>query len=187
MSLVLGLDEGGTPHRWINVEEAAIYYAKEAVAWEAGSTFQTLRGGVNAKSQNRSVLNVNSIIAVKGDDYVSKTYTRTISISRRMLFKRDRNMCAYCGTVLHDKDLELEHVVPRSRGGATSWTNIVSACRYCNSKKDARTPEEAGMELLYVPYVPNRHEAFILANRNILADQMEFLMLGVPKHSRLLA
>jgi hypothetical protein len=187
MSLVLGLDQAGTPHRWINIEEAAIYYAKETVAWEAGSSFVTLRGGVNARSNTRSELNINSIIAVKGDDYVSKTYTRTISISRRMLFKRDLNMCAYCGSVLDDKHLELEHVIPKSRGGKTSWTNIVSACRYCNSRKDARTPEEAGMELLYVPYIPNRHEAFILANRNILADQMAFLLLGVPKHSRLLA
>lgn len=186
MSLVLGLDQGGNPHKWINVEEAAMYYAKENVAWEAGDSFVTLRGGVNAKSHERSQLVINSIIAVRGDSYISKAYTKNMSISRKMLFKRDLNMCAYCGSVLHDKELELEHVIPRSRGGKTSWTNLVSACRSCNSKKDARTPEEARMELLYVPYVPNRHEAFILSNRNILADQMAFLLLGVPKHSRLL-
>ncbi len=186
MSLVLGLDRGGTPHNWINVEEAAMYYAKDSVAWEAGSSFVTLRGGINARSQTRSELNINSIIAVKGDDYYSKNYDSNIAISRRMLFKRDRNMCAYCGSVLHDKSLEIEHVIPKSQGGPTSWTNIVSACRDCNSRKDAKTPEQAGMELLYVPYIPNRHEAFILANRNILADQMAFLLLGVPKHSRLL-
>jgi len=186
MSLVLGLDEAGTPHRWIDIEQAAMYYAKEHVAWEAGSSFVTLRGGTNAKTHARSKLDINSIIAIKGDDYFSKNYDSTISISRRMLFKRDRHMCAYCGSVLHDKSLELEHVIPRSKGGATSWTNIVSACRTCNAKKDDRTPEQAGMELLYVPYIPNRHEAFILANRNILADQMAFLLQGVPKHSRLL-
>jgi hypothetical protein len=186
MSLVLGLDQAGTPHRWINVEEAAMYYAKETVAWEAGTSFVKLRGGVNAVSHARSELNVNSIIAVKGDDYYSKNYDTNISISRKMLFKRDRHMCAYCGVVLLDRDLELEHVVPKSQGGPTTWMNIVSACRSCNSRKDARTPEQAGMELIYVPYVPNRHEAFILANRNILADQMAFLLQGVPKHSRLL-
>lgn len=186
MSLVLGLDQAGTPHTWLNIEDAAIYYAKGTVAWEAGNPFVTLRGGVNAKTHERSELHINSIISVKGDDYFSKNYNTNISISRRMLFKRDRNMCAYCGTVLHDKSLELEHVIPKSKGGKTSWTNIVSACRSCNSRKDARTPEQAGMQLLYVPYTPNRHEAFILSNRSILADQMEFLLQGVPEHSRLL-
>ncbi len=186
MSLVLGLDTSGCPNRWINVEEAALYYAKELVAWEAGEKYTTLRGGTNHISNRRSELNINSIIAVRGDDYVSRNYDNVIAISRRMLFKRDRNLCAYCGVQFEDRFLELEHILPQSKGGATSWTNIVSACRHCNSKKDNRTPEQAGMQLLYVPYVPNRHEAFILKNRNILADQMAFLLQGVPKHSRLL-
>ncbi len=186
MSLVLGLDQAGTPHSWLDVEHAAMHYAKGHVAWEAGNSLVTLHGGTNARTLKRSELVINSIISVHGDDYFSKNYDSTISISRRMLFKRDRHMCAYCGTVLHDKSLELEHVIPKSKGGETSWTNIVSACRMCNSRKDDRTPEQAGMQLLYVPYTPNRHEAFILANRNILADQMAFLLQGVPKHSRLL-
>lgn len=186
MALVLGLDQGGCPHRWINVEEAAMYYAKDLVAWEAGETYTTLRGGINHASNRRSVLNINSIIAVRGDDYVSRNYDNTIAISRKMLFRRDRCLCAYCGSQFGEHELELEHIHPQSKGGKTTWMNIVSACRHCNAKKDDRTPEQAGMQLMYLPYVPNRHEAFILKNRNILADQMEFLLLGVPKHSRLL-
>jgi hypothetical protein len=81
----------------------------------------------------------------------------------------------------------MEHVTPSSRGGSTVWQNVVSACRACNQRKGNRTPESAGMPLLYVPYVPNRHEAFILANRRIVADQMNFLLAGVPRHSRLWA
>jgi hypothetical protein len=61
----------------------------------------------------------------------------------------------------------------------------VTACTRCNNRKDSRTPEQAEMPLLYVPYVPNKSEALILANRNILADQAEFLLNLVPKHSRL--
>jgi len=63
--------------------------------------------------------------------------------------------------------------------------NVVTACRACNQRKGNRTPEEAHMHLLYAPYVPNRAEFLILANRRILADQMEFLLASVPRSSRL--
>jgi 5-methylcytosine-specific restriction endonuclease McrA len=79
----------------------------------------------------------------------------------------------------------MEHIVPSSRGGADSWMNLVAACKPCNRMKRDRTPEAAGMKLHYVPYIPNRYEAFILRNRKILADQMEFLLRGVPKSSRI--
>ena len=63
--------------------------------------------------------------------------------------------------------------------------NLVTACRACNTRKASRTPEEAKMPLVYLPYVPSRWEDFILANRHILADQMEYLLAKVPAHSRL--
>jgi 5-methylcytosine-specific restriction endonuclease McrA len=94
-------------------------------------------------------------------------------------------MCAYCGVVHRESDLTVDHIVPESRGGRWTWMNLVTADRACNNKKDSRTPEEARMQLLYLPYVPNRHEFFILRGRRILADQMRFLLGGVPKHSRL--
>jgi 5-methylcytosine-specific restriction endonuclease McrA len=83
------------------------------------------------------------------------------------------------------RDLSRDHVVPVSRGGTDTWTNAVTACRGCNTQKGGRSPEQARMPLLYVPYVPNRHEHFILRNRRILADQMEYLLAGVPRTSRL--
>lgn len=63
---------------------------------------------------------------------------------------------------------------------------MVTVCKDCNSKKGHKTLKEARMELLYVPYVPNHFENMILQNRNILADQMEYLLSGVPKRSRIL-
>ena len=63
--------------------------------------------------------------------------------------------------------------------------NSVTACRPCNTRKGNRAPEQANMPLIYIPYVPNRHEHFILRNRRILADQMEYLLAGVPRTSRL--
>ena len=65
--------------------------------------------------------------------------------------------------------------------------NLVASCTSCNQlKKKCRTPEEAGMPLLYLPYIPNHWENIILQGRNILADQMDFLIPSLPAHSRLL-
>ena len=82
-------------------------------------------------------------------------------------------------------DLSRDHIIPASRGGRDTWMNSVTACRSCNTRKGNRAPEQANMPLIYVPYVPNRHEHFILRNRRILADQMEYLLAGVPRTSRL--
>jgi hypothetical protein len=62
---------------------------------------------------------------------------------------------------------------------------VVSACSRCNTHKANRRPEEAGMQLLYVPYAPTLHEGLLLSNRRILADQMELLQAMLPKYSRL--
>jgi len=156
------------------------------VAWTVGEHEWILRGGVSRSTGQRSMLRLNSIIAVLGKDFMVRNYDRVPSIAKAMLFARDRHVCSYCGARFPTTDLEMEHVVPRSQGGPFTWTNLVSACRACNDRKADKTPEQARMPLLYVPYVPNRHEAFILANRRILADQMEFLLRGVSRHSRLL-
>jgi hypothetical protein len=183
-SLILALDVAGAPHRWISVEQAAHYYAKGLIAWSVGVNEFVLRGGIQRRTCQRSEIRANSIIAIGGSDFIVRNYHRVPAVQKDMLLARDRYVCAYCGGTFKSQFLEMEHVYPRSRGGADSWMNLVTACMDCNDRKRARTPEEAGMQLLYLPYVPNRHEAFILANRRILADQMEFLVRGVPKHSR---
>lgn len=182
---ILALDVAGTPVRWIDYEAAAAYYAAGKVRWELGSDRVVLRGGVNRLLGRRSVLEIAAIIAIDGPRWRVRGSEDRPPLSRTMVFARDRHVCAYCGGRFGQSALEMEHVTPMSRGGATVWQNVVSACRACNQRKGNRTPEAAGMPLLYVPYVPNRHEAFILANRRILADQMTFLLAGVPRHSRL--
>jgi len=81
----------------------------------------------------------------------------------------------YCGVEHSVRDLSRDHVKPTSRGGRDRWTNCVTACRRCNNRKGNKTPEEARMELLAVPFAPNRYEFFYLSNRDVLADQMDFL------------
>jgi hypothetical protein len=186
MSLILQLDAAGSPAKWISHEKAAVYYAKGLVSWDLGDTVEfILRGGTNARTGLRSALAVKPIIAVAGKGNIVKDY-RPLPASRELVFRRDRNLCVYCGDVFHERDLTVDHIQPESRGGQYTFMNLAASCRSCNHRKGARTPEESGMPLLYLPYEPNRHEGFILGNRRIIQDQMFFLMEGVPKHSRLL-
>ncbi len=78
----------------------------------------------------------------------------TLRFNRRNLFARDGHRCQYCGTAFPTHQLSLDHVVPRSRGGETSWENVVCSCVRCNTRKGGRTPQEARMKLLTKPRRP---------------------------------
>lgn len=82
---------------------------------------------------------------------------REVRFTRRNIFFRDRNRCQYCGRVFLQSDLNLDHVVPLSRGGSSTWDNVVCACVACNSRKGNRTPHEAGMLLVRLPRRPAGH------------------------------
>ena len=182
---ILALDIAGAPHRWISVRDAAHYYATDTVAWAVGTNEFLLRGGTQRSTGIRSLIRASSIIAIRGKDFVVRHLDHVPTLTKEMLLARDRYICAYCAQRFRLDELEMEHIMPSSKGGADSWMNLVAACRPCNSRKANRTPQAAGMKLHYVPYIPNRYEAFILSNRKILADQMEFLLPGVPKSSRM--
>lgn len=182
--LVLALDVAGTPVHWIDIEKAICLHVSGRVAWQLGETVVTYRGGINRLTGLVSTVSTASIIAVRGREFRGDR-SASISISRERLFARDKHICGYCGGWFPESDLTIEHVRPESRGGHNTWENVVTACRACNQRKGDRTPEQAGMPLLYLPYRPNRWEGMILRNRRILADQMEFLMAGVPQTSRL--
>jgi 5-methylcytosine-specific restriction endonuclease McrA len=80
---------------------------------------------------------------------------RTVVFSRRNLFKRDRHACQYCGARPGPAELTIDHVMPRSRGGRSEWTNCVLACLACNGRKADRTPAEAGLSLRRAPRKPS--------------------------------
>jgi hypothetical protein len=182
---VLQLDIQGTPQAWISIEQAASHYATGSVAWEEGEgPLRTLRGGWNAVIGRQSVMDIHPIIALSGASRVN-LFDVTPSISKTKLLRRDRMTCAYCGQCFHERDLQCEHILPESRGGAWSWMNLVTACAWCNGRKADRTPEEAGMPLMYLPYVPSRFEDFLLAGRNIRADVHDWLAARLPRTSRL--
>jgi 5-methylcytosine-specific restriction endonuclease McrA len=79
---------------------------------------------------------------------------KEVKFTRHNIFERDKNTCQYCGEMFDRKDLNLDHVIPRDRGGPTSWENIVCSCVWCNTKKANCTPREAGMRLIRKPKRP---------------------------------
>jgi hypothetical protein len=182
---VLQLDIQGTPQAWIGLEDAATHYASGSVAWHEGvSPLSVMRGGWNVSRGVQSRIEIFPIVALRGAARVN-LFEITPVLTRRKLFARDRLTCAYCGERFAPEHLQAEHILPASRGGVWSWMNMVTACASCNGRKAARTPEEAGMPLVYLPYVPSLFENFLLDGRSIRGDVHEWLAARLPKHSRL--
>ena len=99
---------------------------------------------------NRAI-RVPRVILLLAYDRVPRRYVR---FSRFNIYSRDRNRCQYCGRQFPRAELNLDHVVPRSRGGTSVWENVVCSCHRCNRLNGGRTPGEAGMRLIRQPYRP---------------------------------
>ncbi len=97
------------------------------------------------------VIRVPRVILLVGYDRVPK---RQVRFSRYNIYARDNCTCQYCGRRMPRHDLNLDHVIPRSKGGTSMWENVVCSCQECNRQKGGRTPHEAGMNLLRRPYKP---------------------------------
>lgn len=183
---VLSLDAHGRVLDWINWQDATCLYARDAVAWTLGAPCLTVRGGTNRLTGQQSFIDLHPIVASRGHARAGGL-SPTPSLTNQALFARDDHLCLYCGQQFSRQLLTRDHVLPVSKGGRDIWENVVSACFHCNSRKSNRTPQQANMPLLAVPYRPSWIEHLILSNRNILADQMAFLKTHLPKRSRLSA
>jgi 5-methylcytosine-specific restriction endonuclease McrA len=184
---VLRTDIAGMPLEWIDYREAARLYHQEQVAYTVGSPLFRLYGGVNALSGRRTVVEVSSIIATVGHtgnpgntrhDYVPPLNNQT-------LFRRDAHLCLYCAQRFPTPELSRDHVRPFCQGGRDTWNNVVTSCRRCNNQKASRTPEQAKMQLIAVPFTPTYAEYIFLKGRRVLADQMQYLQAHFPRHSPL--
>lgn len=184
---VLRADITGMPTEWVRLEDAIKLICCDQVVYTVGETMCTIYGGINAKSGKQSFVEVNSIICTRGQfKWNIKNYFKYIPpLTNRALFKRDSNLCLYCGAVFFDEQLSRDHVIPLSRGGSDSWSNAVTACKRCNSHKGNRTPEEAGLNLLAVPFAPTHAEYIFLSGRHVMNDQMQFLLSHFPRNSPL--
>ena len=176
--LILAVDRGGRPAEWINWQKAAGHYLGGDVLWTIGDPAMSLRGGMNRYGK-QSTLELHPVIAIGGAD-ARRFEDHAISLNNPALFARDRHICMYCGEKYSKQYLSRDHVIPRGKGGLDTWANVVTACRPCNLKKACRTPEEAKMPLLALPFAPSHIEGLILANKRILAMQMDFLEAQRP-------
>lgn len=184
---VLRTDVAGMPLEWIDYRVAATLYHGGQVAYSCGSPIYLVHGGTNAATGLQSVIEVCSIVATRGD---TRTLERnrnhyTPPLNNSTLFKRDANLCMYCGQRHSKSELTRDHITPLSKGGTDTWTNVVAACRRCNNHKGGRTPEQAGMQLLAVPFTPTYAEYIYLKGRRVLVDQMEYLLSHFPRTSPL--
>ena len=183
---LLSLDAYGRAMEWINWQDAACLYARGAVAWTMGEPCLRVHGGTSRLSGEQSIIDLHPIVAARGHAR-AHMIDPTPALSNPALFARDAHLCLYCGREFPRSQLTRDHVLPVSKGGRDLWENVVAACFPCNSRKGNRTPQQAGMPLLAVPYRPSWVEHLILSNRNILADQMAFLKSQLPKNTRISA
>lgn len=184
---VLRTDAAGMPIDWVSYKEAVRCYHSGQVLYSCGNVLYKVRGGISSQTGLRSVVEVSSIIATP-----SATQSRyhhlpsyTPPLTNKTLFARDGMLCLYCGNSFHRNELSRDHVTPVSQSGKNVWTNVVTACKRCNNFKAGRTPEQAAMELIAVPFKPTHAEYVYLRGRRVLADQMEFLKAHFPRTSPL--
>jgi len=180
---VLSLDSSGRILAWMSWQDAVCLYVRGAVAWTLGDTCLQIRGGMNRDTGTQSLLDLHPIVASTGHARPA-AFDPAPALTNVALFARDRMLCLYCGNHFHRGELTRDHVIPVSKGGRDLWVNVVTACWSCNVKKGNRTPQQAGMPLIAIPYRPSWVEHLILSNRNILADQMDFLVNHLPRDRR---
>jgi 5-methylcytosine-specific restriction endonuclease McrA len=181
---ILRLNLAGSPVEWLTWQEATTLYARDLVTWTLGDCIRTVHGGISRQSGVRSSIALHSIIACEGE--LQGGRARKPALNNRILFRRDQNVCMYCGKSFADRDLSCDHIVPTSRGGRNIWVNVVAACKRCNHYKQNKTPQEAGMELLALPDEPKPAEYLALVNsKRIRVDQMDFLRQQFSRNCRL--
>lgn len=174
------------PIEWVGYQRAAKLMVLEQVSYSLGAVIHRIRGG-RSRSGAQSRLDISAIIATHGlnPELGGRVKGYVPPLSNRALFRRDQNLCLYCAGRFRDRELSRDHVTPRYRGGGDSWNNVVTACKRCNNHKAGRTPEEAGMQLIAIPFTPTHAEYVYLQGKRILADQMEFLLAHFPRNSPL--
>lgn len=134
---------------WTEVARAldSSWVAHDFPSWEALGS----EPGAPTVGTSRGMIRVPRVVQLVEFDRMPRS---TIRLTRRNVFLRDGHTCQYCGKRATPRDLNLDHITPRSRGGPMSWENVVCSCRVCNLRKGGRTPLEANMRLLRKPVRP---------------------------------
>jgi len=157
MSLVVWRDMAQALVLNATYEPLSVVPARRAVVLLVNHKADMVHARDQTWSSEHLSLQVPSVIRLRR--FVKVPYHRRTPLNRRAVFARDGHRCQYCGASAEN----LDHVVPRSRGGDHTWENVVAACRRCNTRKGNRTPFEAGMALSSTPRAPRRHGHILIA------------------------
>lgn len=142
----LVLDPMGIPVQTMNWQDVMTLYVKDR--------FTIIESDENRVLRSPS-FEMNMPVVIKLKNEFARRSRREVPFSRRNIAIRDRSSCQYCGKLLKTYEYTFDHVMPRSRGGVSKWTNLVLSCLKCNTFKANRTPEEAGMYLRQRPTKPS--------------------------------
>jgi len=127
------------------------------ISWQKAVTLLTLGKVEVVEEYDREIRSISFSIqlpAVVRLLYLVKRRRQEVKFSRKNIYARDNGICQYCGTALEPKEITYDHVLPKSKGGATSWENVVTCCVSCNCRKSNKTPQQAHMTLLKQPVKP---------------------------------
>lgn len=164
------------------------YKPKRIVTWESA---------IADVVQNRfSVLDYSSKIVHSAQDewYLPEIIVdpRALYISKKVRFDydavnaRDNCVCAYCGERHSEKNMSVDHIMPQIKGGKDSWMNCITACHRCNNRKAGRTPEEAGMKLLYQPIEPKNTLELMLYRMKLKEEWIPFMPMTILNNLKFL-
>lgn len=162
MNTVLVLNQDFSPLTLCSVERAFLLLYLQKADLQSEIQEKMLRS-VNAFFPFPSVIRIRK--------YVNVPYKGVI-LTRHNVFKRDDFSCQYCGT---GKDLTLDHLIPKSKGGKSSWTNLVTACKPCNARKGDYLPEEVGLKLSQKPIRPSYVMFLRSTTKSLRADWLPYL------------
>ena len=144
----------------LTLDHAQVIYAEDgsyrmfgAEEWFAFSCDNAPEEGSRVIHTVNQAVRVPSVLLLRRYD---RMLLREMKFNRQNLFERDGYRCQYCSSSFPAKELNMDHVVPRDRGGKTTWENVVTSCIRCNSRKGNREPKEAGMRLLRDPIRPRQ-------------------------------
>lgn len=149
----------------------ALLYAGKAEIVHGGD--RELHSGRNQRTGEVLAIALPSVLRLL---YYVTRRKRGVSLTKKNVLLRDDYRCAYCNQQGGD-DMTVDHVHPRSRGGRSVWTNLVGCCGPCNTRKNNRTPEEAGMQLRHRPYVPRRIPFVVVRRHTVPTEWGKYLTL----------
>ncbi len=142
-------------------EEVSLY---QKATWDKTKNYDYF-----ARNDGNSIFGVPKVIRLTGYNKVPVK----VKLTRRNIILRDNHTCQYCNTKKNLSDLNIDHIVPKSKGGKNTWTNLACSCIKCNSHKRDRTPKQAGMKLLAIPKKPSIYLMFKRYTEIFMSDKYD--------------